>query len=538
MHEKFQMSAMGKLNFFLGLQALQKEDGIFLSQDKLSMPCEALSKEISSSMLRLIKLLEDKDRGAAEQSGDDASIKGRSQGEACPTDSGFKADQDRANIAKTSTLPSDSTPRVTSLTANEGSMQQKLDELTALYTNMQRQQSEMVSRGAAEQSGDDASIKGRRLDKGEEAAERISDDTEEMATVLTSMDAASILTNGVVQVVSTAAEVATVTGEGLGTPIEQYTKRTRIAQSSVLPPVADEPASPHGDDSQGEACPTDSGFKADQDRANIAKTSTLPSDSTPRVTSLTANEGIWKQIEDFVHMGSKEEGERFKRKGLRLEQDSAKKVKTSKEVSEEDLKTMIQLVPVEGVYVEALQLVPVEEIYIEALQVKHLIIDWEVHTEGQRSYWKIIRLGDSSASYQFFVDMLKYFDIEDLNQLWGLVKETLNIKPATKWRLYDTCGVHHLSTKDQDIFMLIEKDYPLRKGLAIVMISYKLQVENYSQMGNDLIMKIYKIANSPKQQGIPTGSDKFPLPEQLPTSNEDKFLLLIQSDATATEVKE
>nr|GEW97691.1 putative ribonuclease H-like domain-containing protein [Tanacetum cinerariifolium] len=34
MHEKFQMSAMGELNFFLGLQVLQKEDGIFLSQDK------------------------------------------------------------------------------------------------------------------------------------------------------------------------------------------------------------------------------------------------------------------------------------------------------------------------------------------------------------------------------------------------------------------------------------------------------------------------------------------------------------------------
>nr|GEX17483.1 uncharacterized mitochondrial protein AtMg00810-like [Tanacetum cinerariifolium] len=34
MHEKFQMSAMGELNFFLGLQVLQKEDGIFLSPDK------------------------------------------------------------------------------------------------------------------------------------------------------------------------------------------------------------------------------------------------------------------------------------------------------------------------------------------------------------------------------------------------------------------------------------------------------------------------------------------------------------------------
>nr|GEW67125.1 putative ribonuclease H-like domain-containing protein [Tanacetum cinerariifolium] len=34
MHEKFKMSAMGELNFFLGLQVLQKDDGIFLSQDK------------------------------------------------------------------------------------------------------------------------------------------------------------------------------------------------------------------------------------------------------------------------------------------------------------------------------------------------------------------------------------------------------------------------------------------------------------------------------------------------------------------------
>nr|GEX17256.1 hypothetical protein [Tanacetum cinerariifolium] len=34
MHDKFQMSAMGELNFFLGLQVLQKKDGIILSQDK------------------------------------------------------------------------------------------------------------------------------------------------------------------------------------------------------------------------------------------------------------------------------------------------------------------------------------------------------------------------------------------------------------------------------------------------------------------------------------------------------------------------
>nr|GEW58919.1 putative ribonuclease H-like domain-containing protein [Tanacetum cinerariifolium] len=34
MHDKFQMSVMGELKFFLGLHVLKKKDGIFLSQDK------------------------------------------------------------------------------------------------------------------------------------------------------------------------------------------------------------------------------------------------------------------------------------------------------------------------------------------------------------------------------------------------------------------------------------------------------------------------------------------------------------------------
>ncbi|GKF55664.1 hypothetical protein Tco_0166004, partial [Tanacetum coccineum] len=34
MHKKFQMSFMGELTFFLGLQVTQKDDEIFISQDK------------------------------------------------------------------------------------------------------------------------------------------------------------------------------------------------------------------------------------------------------------------------------------------------------------------------------------------------------------------------------------------------------------------------------------------------------------------------------------------------------------------------
>nr|GFB69551.1 hypothetical protein [Tanacetum cinerariifolium] len=144
-----------------------------------------------------------------------STIRDDSQGEACPIDFGLKVDQDRANILKTSTLPSDSTPRVTFLAADEGTQELEINSLKARIKLL-----EVKDEGVAEQSGDDAPIKGRRLDEGDEAAERVRDDTEEMTTVLTSMDAASILTSGGVQVVPTTVEVATasvsiLTGSGV-----------------------------------------------------------------------------------------------------------------------------------------------------------------------------------------------------------------------------------------------------------------------------------------------------------------------------------
>nr|GEY40953.1 synaptobrevin, longin-like domain protein [Tanacetum cinerariifolium] len=142
-----------------------------------------------------------------------------SQGEACPTESVFIVDQDRTTIAKSSTLPHDSATRVTSPAAAQEVEINKLKERVKLLEDGKGM--------AAEGSGDDAPIKGRRLDEedvatkrvssdteeirldeGEVAAKKVSDDTEEMATVLITIDAASVLSSGRVQVVPTAAAVA------------------------------------------------------------------------------------------------------------------------------------------------------------------------------------------------------------------------------------------------------------------------------------------------------------------------------------------
>nr|GEV56969.1 hypothetical protein [Tanacetum cinerariifolium] len=51
---------------------------------------------------------------------------------------------------------------------------------------------------------------------------------------------------------------------------------------------------------------------------------------------------------------------------------------------------------------------------VEALQTKYPIIDWEIYAKDTRKYWKIIRVGNHTEVYQFFDDMLKVFDSDDL----------------------------------------------------------------------------------------------------------------------------
>nr|GFD35691.1 hypothetical protein [Tanacetum cinerariifolium] len=64
-----------------------------------------------------------------------------------------------------------------------------------------------------------------------------------------------------------------------------------------------------------------------------------------------------EELQDFIHMGSKEEAERLKRKGFNLEQEKTKKQntleevpdkeKSPEEIPEEKVKEMMQLVPIE-----------------------------------------------------------------------------------------------------------------------------------------------------------------------------------------------
>nr|GFA02387.1 hypothetical protein [Tanacetum cinerariifolium] len=467
-----------------------------------------------------------------------------SQGEAFLTVSSLDARQERENINKTSALPHDSTPRVTSLDADEGSMQQQLQELMDLCTGLQRQQTQMVAkikdqdleisglkamvkiledkeRGWTEPAQEDAPIKGKSMEIREEVrVERStklgSNDTKEMVNVLSSMEAANILTSGVAAVsvppVDGVSTVGVPTVSGLfptvsaifttASVVTPYSRRPRgisakdkgkekvLARDAEIARIhakeelkmlidgldrSNEVIAKHLQEYEQSEAELTIGEKIElineleQKEFYMSVLRSHAGWKTKHFRGMTLEEikekfiPVWKQLEDFVHMSSTKEGKRMKRKGLKLDEGSTKKMKTSEDVSEEDLKEMMQLVPVEEALVK------------ETLSIRHASRDKE------KELW---------------VELKRLFEPESEDQLWTHTQNLMH--DPLDWRLYDTCGVHHVFTKDQEIFMLVERDYPLRRGLAIVMICNKLQVENYSQMASDLILKIHNIANSPR----------------------------------------
>nr|GFB96503.1 hypothetical protein [Tanacetum cinerariifolium] len=218
----------------------------------------------------------------------------------------------------------DSAPRVTSLTADEGN---------------------------------DAPIKGRSINEEEAAAERISNDSEEIARVLTSIDAAIVLAGG----------IDVPTGSGFIPPAGL--PATVISTGSEVGPTT----SPIATRRKGKEVMVESDTpkkKKLQEHIDAQRVKDFKGMTFEEIEAKF--DEVWKHVENFIPMGSKEETKRLKRKGLNLEQEQVKKKKSSEEAPE--IETSIE---------------------------------------------------------EFTKEKIKEIMQEDLNQLWALVKEYLSIRPAT-----------------------------------------------------------------------------------------------------------
>nr|GEW87441.1 hypothetical protein [Tanacetum cinerariifolium] len=555
-HDKFQMTAMGELNFFLGLQVLQKKDGIFLLQDKY---VGDILKKFGYTNIRSAKTPMDSENPRGKDgtgkdvelrlyrsmigslmyittSRDIMYLKGHPKlrlwypkespfdlvaysksdysgaenpplevvsfweevetafpmrdvryGEAFPAVPSLDAGQVKVNIAKTSAMPHEASPklktRVKTLVDNERRREGFAQEDALNIGEMDQREDLLV--------GDTVKNSDKSADKG-------SDSTNKMANVLGTLGAANILAsrglksdftnaslsvataNTVVSpIVATASgsfpTVVIFTTASVATPTTRVTMYSRgvIIESSYLisvniPSISKkdkgkekmtEPEQPKQVERNYEIARihVERELKimiAELDRINEMVTKYLseyelveaglshdekvefidellmyqrhiaqikkyqaqqnkPATKTKRrkfyMSILRRNAGwkakdfkgmtfeqieekfisVWEKMQDFVPMNTK------------LEKQQSEE---PKELYEEELKKIMELVPV-------------EELYIEALQVKYPIIDWEMYSKGQRKYWKIIRVGNHTEVYQIFDDMLKKFDREDMDRL-------------------------------------------------------------------------------------------------------------------------
>nr|GEW33465.1 retrovirus-related Pol polyprotein from transposon TNT 1-94 [Tanacetum cinerariifolium] len=257
MHDKFQMSAMGQLILPWTKRILREKIDLLAFYDYHNMVVILEKTEHNTDFHQIVDFLEAShishrqytrrairiaQSKALSPAADEPTSLSRDdrQGEAFPTVSSLDAGQDRENIAKTFAFPHESSPRVTSVDADEGSMQQRIHELMELCTSLQRQQSHMAAKikdhdqeiselkarvkflkdketRSAEPTQEVAPITGGIMEIGEElgvdkSTELGSNDTEEMVNVLSSMEAVNILTSGGATASVSPADVLPVAG--------------------------------------------------------------------------------------------------------------------------------------------------------------------------------------------------------------------------------------------------------------------------------------------------------------------------------------
>nr|GEU47392.1 hypothetical protein [Tanacetum cinerariifolium] len=178
---------------------------------------------------------------------------------------------------------------------------------------------------------------------------------------------------------------------------------------------------------------------------------------------------VYKRVNTFVDMNTENVEESLK-KTQAEEQAKVPDDDTAK------LKRCLMIVPKD------------DDVEIEAILLSSkspTIVDYKIYREGKKSYFKIIRADENSQNYLTFGTMFKNFNREDLEVLRSIVKERYIIwkyqQGAVKvhnWKLYDSCGVYCVTTKNMVYYLLVEKMYPFTKNVLHQLWKYvRLQVD-------------------------------------------------------------
>nr|GFA06183.1 xylulose kinase-1 [Tanacetum cinerariifolium] len=127
---------------------------------------------------------------------------------------------------------------------------------------------------------------------------------------------------------------------------------------------------------------------------------------------------------------------------------------------------------------------PEQGMNFEALQTKDdLVMLWSLVKE---------KFNSTKPTYEkereIWVELKRLFKPDTDDELWKFQKHIHDLT----WKLYDSYRVHHVSTeKGIDIYMLVEKEYPLSRETLTLALVAKLLVDKDNEMSRELLRKIF-----------------------------------------------
>nr|GEX82919.1 reverse transcriptase domain-containing protein [Tanacetum cinerariifolium] len=199
-------------------------------------------------------------------------------------------------------------------------------------------------------------------------------------------------------------------------------------------------------------------------------------------------------------------------------QKAAKRRKLSEEAQEaEDLRKCLEVVDDED-----------DDVFIEAtpLAQKVPVVDYQIVLVDNKPRFKIIKADETHQFYISFTTLLKNFNREDLESLWRIVKDIFSTSKPTNfldeyllltlktmfeepdgqdaiwknqksvhglalvksWKLLTLCGVHVITLSIIQLFLLVERRYPLSRFTLEQLVNLtRLQVEEESEMSLELL---------------------------------------------------
>nr|GEX15920.1 hypothetical protein [Tanacetum cinerariifolium] len=178
-------------------------------------------------------------------------------------------------------------------------------------------------------------------------------------------------------------------------------------------------------------------------------------------------------------------------------QKAAKRRKLSEEAQEaEDLRKRLEVVDDED-----------DDVLVEAtpLARKVPVVDYQIVLVDNKPRFKIIKADETHQFYISFTTLLKNFDKEDLENLWGIVKERFSTSKPTNFSdeyLLLTLKTMFEKPDEQDaiwrnqksvhglalLFLLVERRYPLLRFTLEQLVNVtKHQVEEESEMSLELL---------------------------------------------------